>query len=383
MKPALCAKLAAVLAAPLILGMGTACADHRLDLRLDLGYDTNVFDLNESIGEQAGRFSQLGAGFSAEDRSQGGWKTGIDAGAAVRRYESSVSDGDEGRYFGRVYGDSGGTHGDHVFEWALRYRQRDSTYVSRFTGMVATEGGTEIGDRHDSTSGDLRAAWLLPGGDLGRLSLAGYALNRNYLKDYASLGLERLDYEEFGLEPEYRIGSRDFRFRLGLIAARRQYRDRRLDDANGDPVAGTNLEYTLYGIETRYQHELTRAHELEFAGGYDLRTDNGVGFDDRTRWNVGVSWAYRPEPANRLSVELEWSSREFDRPRTGDPTVVDETPEKKGYRLGVRYVRPFPGTTTPGISLHAEIGWESFDNTDEVRFSYDRLVGFAGIRREF
>lgn len=384
MKPKAFSPLAAALAALFCLAGGTASAAHELDLRADLGYDSNVFDLNKSIGERDGMFSLLEAGFSAEDTSPSGWNMGMDAGAAAQLFESSVNDGDEARYFVRVRGDSGGKRREHVFDWALRYRLHDSTYVSRFTGLVATDGaGTEIGDRFDNSVSDLRAAWHFPGGGYGRVSLEGYAVTRNYLRDYASLGLERLDYNQFGLEPEYEVGGRDSNFRITLTLALRQYGDRRVSDVSGNPVAGTDLEYRYYGVDARYEHELTRTNVLEFSGGYDIREDNGIGFDDRTRWNTGVEWIYRPAAQIRLSVELEWSSRVFDRPVTGDPTINDETPEKKGYRLNVKYVRPFPGVKTRGVSLLAEAWWESFDNTDDVRFSYDRLEAFAGIRKEF
>ncbi len=35
------------------------------------------------------------------------------------------------------------------------------------------------------------------------------------------------------------------------------------------------------------------------------------------------------------------------------------------------------------FSLVAEVGWESFDNTNDVRYAYDRLIGFVGVRQEF
>lgn len=367
-----------------VLLSGNACADAEFDVRADLGYDSNVFSLNPSVGERDGMFTYAEAGFSVEDTTPSGWGMGMDAGAAAQLFESNVSDGDEQRYFVRVRGDSGGKRREHVFDWALRYRRHDSTYVSRFTGVVATDGAdNEIGDRYNNSIGDLRIAWRFPGGNYGRVTLEGSVVTKNYLTDYASLGLERLDYDQFGITPEYEVGGRTSSFRIGVVLALRQYRDRRVSDVNGNPVAGTDLEYQSYGIDARFKRELTRTHAIEVSGGYDIRADNGIGYDDRTRWNTGVEWTYRPAPQTRLSVELEWSARVFDRPVTGDPTINDETPEKKGYSLIVKYVTPLSGLRKRGFSLLAEASWESFDNSDEVRFSYDRLEAFAGIRREF
>lgn len=384
MKPETFPPLAAALSALFILAGGTASASHELELRADLGYDSNVFELNKSVGERDGMFSFLEAALSAEDSSAAGWNIGIDAGAALRLFESSVSDGDEERYFGRVRGDSGGGRRDHVFDWELRHRLNRSTYVSRISGVVATDGaGNEIADRFDNAIDDLRAAWHFPGGAYGRISLEGFASTKNYLTDYASLGLDRLDHTEFGMTPEYIVRGRHSDFRIDLMLALRQYRDRRVSDVNGNPVAGTNLEYRYYGFDARYQYEFTRTKALEFSAEYDVRKDNGIGFDDRTRWNAGVEWTYRPTAQALLAFEVEWSSRVFDRAVTGDPTLNDETPEKKGYRLNVKFVRPFPGVTAKGCSLLAEAWWESFDSSGDERFSYDRVRAFAGIRREF
>jgi len=49
----------------------------------------------------------------------------------------------------------------------------------------------------------------------------------------------------------------------------------------------------------------------------------------------------------------------------------------------VQYVRPFLGSSNKGVSLVAETRWESFDSSDDVRYSYDRLQAFVGIRKEF
>lgn len=374
----------AVLSALFVLAGGTASAATELDLRADLGYDSNVFNLNGSIGERHGMFSHLEAGFRAEDTSPSGWIIGMDLGVAAQLFESSVTDGDGSKYFMRVRATSRGKRREHAFDWALRYGVRNSTYVSRFTGVVAAdEAGNEIADRFDNAIGDLRGAWHFPGGGYGRVSLEGSVRTKDYRSDYKTLGLDRLDYNQFGITPEYAVGGGDSTFRVGLALALRQYRDRRVSDVNGNPVAGTDLQYRYYGIDARYEHEFTRANTLEFSGGYEIREDNGVGFYDRTRWNTGVEWTYRPAARTRLSIAFDWSSRVFDRPVIGDPTISDEIPEKNGYRLNVRYVRPFPVVKTVGFSLLAEAGWESFDNSDDVRFSYDRLEAFAGIRKEF
>lgn len=376
--------LAATFSAWCLFVGGTASAESWLDLRASLGYDSNVFDLNESVGERDGMFTLVEAEMTAEGKASSGWSKGADIGASALLYESSVSEGDEAWYFVRARGESNEERGEHGWNWALRVQMHNSMYVSRFTGVEAIdEAGNEIGDRYDNMISDLEAAWHFPGGRYGRIYLAGTAAIKNYLTDYEEFGLERLDYNEFEITPTYELGDRDSNVRIRLIATERQYRDRRVSDAAGNPVPGTDLEYRYYGFDARFQHEFTRRTELELTGGYDIREDNGVGYADRTRWNAGIEWTYRPAKQTRLTTELEWSSRVFDGQVTGDPTINDEAPDKEGYRFNVRYAMPFPGLRDDGYLLMAEGEWESYDNNDDIRFVYDRLVVSVGIRKVF
>lgn len=374
---------------PLVLGAPAALAatETEVDLRAGLGYDSNVFSLNDSIGVRDGLFTELRAVAGVSRAAPSAAMLGLDGGVSARLFESAVSDGDETKYFVRLRGDAGGKRDEHAFEGWARYRIQDSTYVSRFTGAVATDDGTPagvpVGDRYDAGIADLRGAWHLPGGRHGRLSLEGSVKFKDYRTDYAELGLDRLDHTQFGLQPGYESASRARRLRIALPVGLRRYADRRVSDAAGNPVPGTDLEYAYYGVEARYDHDLTKASELDFSGGYEDRTDNGVGYRDRTVWSTGLEWVYRPAAKTRVSAGAEWSSRVFDRPVTGDPTIIDETPEKDGYTLTARYAAPVPGVRVQDLTLLTEARWESFDNSNDVRFSYDRFEFLAGLRKSF
>lgn len=375
-------RIAALLAAALA---GTsAAAETDVDLRGGFGYDSNAYELSDVLGEQSGYFADAEITVNAEGTATGGWHKQADLGLAGRLYESSLSDADRGRIFVRARGDSAEKYGEHGWDWALRYAMRDQTYVSRLTGLVATDSlGNEIGDRYDSARGDLLLQWRLPGWKLGRFSVEATAADRNYLEDYEQFGLERLDYYEYGFGPGYELGRRDSNLRVGLKYEKRVYDDRRVSDAAGAPVAGTDLEYEYYVAEARYRHRFTRRSAIELTGGYDLREDNGVGYADRTQWNVGLEWTLRFRDDSRLKIDAEYSSRVFDQQFVGDPTINDEAPEKKGFDVQVRYERPFPFVDIRGFSLVVEAQLESYDNTDDERYAYDRMVGFIGVRQEF
>lgn len=376
--------LAAACTVMCMLVTGPASAGQELDLRAGVGYDSNVFDLSQTIGERDGMYAQLEAVFLAEGEALTGWSKKADVGASAQVFESGMADGDDEKYFVRVRGNSNEQRNEHGWNWSLQAQMHELTYVSRFTGVVATDGlGNEIGDRFDNLKGDFQGAWHFPGGRFGRISVEGSAAHKNYLTDYEELGLERLDYMEYGIRPEYDIGGGDRNLRIALAYAQRQYRDRRVSDAAGIPVAGTDLEYKTYGVDARFRQKLTRRSALEFTGGYDIREDNGVGFADRTRWNAGIEWTYRPGSDTRLVFDLEWNSRVFDNRVAGDPTINDEAPDKQGYELKVRYTTPFPGLKSRGYLLSAEAAWESYDNSDDPRYTYDRQNAFIGIRKAF
>ncbi|MGH6893878.1 MAG: hypothetical protein ACREEP_16645, partial [Dongiaceae bacterium] len=189
----------AALAALALLTGGAASAEHAIDLRGAFGYDTNPFELNEIVGKREGPFADLEAQVSAVGLTTKGSRKRADIGASGRLYESGMTDADEGSLYVRARGDSNEKPTEHGWEWSLRYRVHDQTYVSRFTGLEATDDlGNEIGDRYDNGTGDFQAAWHFPRKAFGRISVEGSIARKDYVEDYEEFGLDRLDYYEYG-----------------------------------------------------------------------------------------------------------------------------------------------------------------------------------------
>jgi hypothetical protein len=311
------------------------------DVRADLGYDSNVFDLSQSVGERPGMFSYLGAGFDVESTTPSGRRVAFDTAAAAQLFEADVEDGDLLRYHLRLSGDSGGNRDEHEFDWALRYRQRDSTYVSRFTGSVADDGaGTK--SRPLRQRGDLRIGWRLPERDFGRVSFAGSLVSKDYENDYAALGLERLDYEHFAIMPEYELRDRATRVRIGASVAVRKYVDRRMKDINGILLSGTDLQYRYYGVEGSFDRELTPTQAIEISGSYEnLRitgTDTMI-----ARWDLGFAWI-RPR-ITRLSVSCS-AAPEHARSSPASPRLTPSPPRKTGMSSSSTTAGHWPGAAS-------------------------------------
>jgi hypothetical protein len=371
-------------AAALWLAAGAALAESDVSLSGGVGYDSNVFDLNPVVGVQEGMFIGVDTSVEGTGKAARGWLKKADIGFSGEKFESGVGEGDRGRLYVRARAVSDEKYDENGWEWALRYQARDQTFISRLTGLVATDTlGNVIGDRYDSGAGDFRGEWRFPGWKLGRLSLEGMVMDRNYTHDYAQFGLERLDYLQYGAGAGYELGQGNGKFRLQLEARERAYKDRRVSDAAGNPVAGTDLVYRYYAADLRYRYRFPRRGAVALKGGYEIREDNGVGFADRTEWNAGVQWDWRFKDDSRLSIEGEYSSRTFDNQVVGDPTINDEMPDKKGFDARITYSRPFPFVDIRGFSLTADLRWESFDNNRDVRYTYDRMVALIGVRQEF
>lgn len=376
--------------AGLVLWSGVAAgAAGNLSLQSDLGYDSNIHTLSDGVGRQGGMFARIGLDAGAEVTAAGGWTTGVDAGGSALRFGGNDDIGDETRFFLRVGGDSGGKSDEQRLAWALRYRGKDATYVSRFTGDVATYGGTPIGDRYDSGIVDASAEWRLRRTRFGQFALQGSVNSKDYRNDYAGLvnglgtPIDRLDYLEYGLTPELDVESGDNSVRIRMPVALRSYRDRRTSDANGDPVPGSDLEYRYYGLDLRYRRALSKAHQLTVGGEVEEREDNGDGYSDRRRWSIAGDWRWRPSKGTRVSTSLAWSARTLNNTNASDPTVVDESPDKRGYTFSVDGQTPFPGLAIAGLSLVGEARWESFQNSNDDRYTYSRIETFAGVRMEF
>jgi len=367
-----------------VFAAADARADHQIDLKGGFGYDSNPYELGNAFGSVDGAYTELEATVSAEGRAAKGWIKREDIGFIGQLFENGMHAADRARFYVRARGDSDEKYDEHGWSWSLRSQARDTTFVSRLTGRTATDDlGNDIGDRYDNLTGEFDAEWRLPGWKIGRLSLGTTGIYKNYWKDYERFGLDRLDYYSYALQPAFEIGDGSQRLRVRVKAEQREYFNRRVSDAAGDPVPGTDLRYRYYGGDLRFQYRSENRTAFEWKAAYEVRNDNGVGFADRSEWEVGADWSWRGKDGSRFSIDGGYSKRTFDNQVTGDPPVNDEIPEKKGLEAQLRYQRPFPFLDIKGFSLVAEADWEDYDNNDDPRFAYDRWVAFIGVRQIF
>ncbi|HSC28197.1 MAG TPA: hypothetical protein VLD67_13040 [Vicinamibacterales bacterium] len=362
---------------------GSARADADIDLRSAFGFDSNPFELSDVIGRREAFFIDGDASVEATGEAVHGWRKRADIGFSGRIYERDDHEADQARLWVRARGGTEERDNQHGWDLSVRAQARDRTYVSRLTGAEATDSlGNDIGDRYDSMLGEIEGEWRFPKVKIGRFSIGANGTYRNYWRDYGSLGLTRLDYYEYALTPTAELGSGTDRVRVRVTGTERRYFNRRVDDAIGNPVPGTDLRYRYLGGDVRWQHRFSERGTFELGTDYEWREDNGVGFGDRTLWSFGAEWNWRPDENSRITLDGRYRKRAFDN-QTGDETINDEAPEKKGIEFAVRYARPFPFVDIEGFSLIAEAGYEDYDNTDDPRFVYERWTALIGVRQQF
>lgn len=356
-----------------------------LDLKAAVGYDSNVFRLNDDLVDaEGGMFADIDADFSANAAVGSQWTLGADLDAAARLYESSVNDGNESQYRLRMRGErKPATPQGASFEWELSHTLRDATYVSRSTGKVAESGGVKIGDRFDSGKSELVVRMDQPfTGHLHGL-LDAHVEEKDYRKDYENLGLNRLDYLAYGLTPGIAYRTKTQELKVTLPMSLRRYRDRRANDSTGVEIAGSDLEYRYLGVDTRYEYELTSVYTLWAAASYEERSDNEDGFDDSNTAEVSLGWVAKPQKRTRYGLEVRWSDRHYDRLNVAAQQLGEEAPEREGYSFIAKYSRLMPGLEAQDVRLFAEGRVDSYENDSDKVFSYDRHQALIGLRKDF
>jgi len=354
-----------------------------LDVKAAAGYDSNVFRLNDALSENGGMFTDVDAGFSAEGRVGRRWKLGGELGLAARVHESAVDDGDENRFRVRIGGERKAARRGAELDWALAHTVQDSTYVSRSTGLVAQNSGVEIGDRFDSGRTTLDAHLAVPFSRHTRGLVGAGITNKDYRNDYESLGLDRLDYRAYSLEPGVAFQGRGHELELSVPFTSRRYRDRRASDLLGTDIPGSNLEYRYVGLDARYEYAISPGHALKVRADFRDRSDNEQGYGDSTTTEIGLGWTSRVANSARYSLEATWSSREYDRIPAGSQQLNEEAVQREGYSLVAQYSNLMPGLKVYDVRLFTEARWSSYRNDSNDLFSYDGYQALVGLRKAF
>lgn len=371
-----------ILASPISSTL-SATSSHDTDFEALLGYDSNA--LRISTNEQDGFFSEFDLDYEYLYIFEGKHKFSIDVDVNTRIYEDTLTDAN--KTVGKLastfqWAEAKTPFGKLRPEVSIDLNGLDRTYTSRNTGNVATFGGQDIGDRYDSLWFDFNAG-LRNRLDKLNLYLDFDARIKDYQNDYQALGLERLDYYQYGLTPRLRYRFNDSLVaRLKLQYQRRNYKDRRQRDLNGAALTGTDLSYNHYSLDSSISYELSDEWKIRLAGGLFKRHDNGSGYTDKTEYSSSAKLSYFPTQENEYSAKIEYFKREFDNGIIDPNGFNEENRAKEGWRVKLESETEISISNLKSLFLILELSYERFDETPAF-LAYDRFQGTIGLKKEF
>ncbi len=356
--------------------------DGSVTVNVNGGYDSNVFRLSDSVGPQASLFTEAGIAAGLDYALSSAWSVGVKADGTAQVHESEFSDADSSSHALDLHGEYDPVGRRSMqFSWALEHSMRDSTYVSRVTGQVAESAGTPIGDRFDSNKTGVAIKLKLPISAVWRMTALASAESKDYREDYTALNLDRLDYSAQKLVPAIEWEQGAHSVSLAVPLAVRKYEDRRADDPNGVAIPGSDLEYDYRGVDVSWDFVFNKIHSLRTKASWSERTDNAVGYSDKTMTEVRAGWLGRWRKADtRASVDLAWSADEYARLSDAVQQINEDAPESKGWSLIAKFKAPLATTT---LHWFAETRVDSYINDSNNLYSYDRYQIAAGLEKTF
>jgi|GEM_PF-3079241 len=359
-------------------------ATHEAEITTNLGYDSNPLRIEDD--DKGGAFAELDLGYEYTNKLESGKELSFGADYYHRTYDGAVDDAD--RWSAKI---------DGAFKFAERetaigklrpdvtadLNWSDRTYTSRNTGKPASFGGQSIEDRYDSFWLDLNAGLRDRINRKVSLYLDFDYRIKDYRKDYQSLGLDRLDYEQFGVRPRirYRFNKSLYGY-LGYKYQRRSYDDRRQRTLANTVIPGTDLKYDHHSVDLDLTYKFNDHWSTKFGGGVLKREDNGTGYADKSEYSAYVKAIYEAREQDKYSLEIAYIKREFDNPTIDPNGINEETPGKEGWSVEFETKTEIKLANIQNLFLVSSISYDDFDETPTY-FRYDRYQVSIGLSKEF
>jgi len=342
------------------------------------GYDDNPFKLSDSLDPDGGWF--LDTKVKLEHKAD---KLRLRAQLKSRAYEGDLDDADtfaakiDGRYKTKYKL----AEKDATSHLKLEYKHHDKTYVSRTTGVIGTDSGSDIPDRYDYNAWKLEAKTAVNVTEALTVGLQLDYREKDY-EDYGFLGLSNRDYDQIGLTNDwvYKIDKKS-KINLGLNIKNRDFDDKREKDLSGDDIAGTDLEYDYWSITMGYALDITKNLEARLKYAYEEKRDSGEGYYDTDYSRLSANLHYKVDDSLRVTGGITYQDRDY-----LNDSVVDEndeaSPSTEGYTLNIGLDKKLASISDFPTSLFAGVKYDTYDSNDSV-YEYDRSQVYVGIKVGF
>ena len=356
---------------------------HDFDVRVAGGYDSNPLRLNRNVSSSV--FGRLRLRYDLSHRITKRRRVFADARLSASSYDIEEADRQDGRITLGLRDSSIklGT-GRMPVRLGARFGFRRLTFVDQATGAEETSSGAPIGDRFDANWYEGFTGLRVGVTESTTLTLNAEAKVQDYVDDFTELGIDRLDYTQYAVEPGLRqkLGG-GFSARLDVPVKLRVYEDRRAEDLLGNDIAGSDLKYFYYGGEARLTLRDGKRLRLTAGTSAEQRVDNESGIDDRTTIAVYGRGRFVSSEGAQWTFGVKWSRRAFDEIDVGAVDGLNDGGRvKEGVRARASYSHPIVRTGAIDLNAFLRGRYETFSNSD-VDFEYDRYQASAGLRLKF
>jgi hypothetical protein len=257
-------------------------------------------------------------------------------------------------------------------------RSEQNSYYSQIQRQVAeTSEGDLIENRFSFDSADFRAELKYYVDKKTSWSLLSQVGQRNYQQDYEDIGLERLDYTEFRVQPGLRYkADSGLNARLFLYHKSRSYKG--LHNAHDNQ--SSLLEYSLkgYGVAlSKPFHQ--RVDASLYLSGYFAR-DNGQGIRDLDFHKLSINLNYQLGGEAKIVVKAQAYWRDYlnsGRPQTESETGTSAS-SRRGTEAELIYSRPlFSDFLRGSLGLRRQV-----ETNEVIALDYRRYIFSIGLHYE-
>lgn len=266
------------------------------------------------------------------------------------------------------------------YQLSIDAADRDSTYVSKSTGLIGVFGGQSIADRYDSRTTNFNAEMSYRTKQKTKFTLGYQRRNKDY-EDFSIVGLSDLDYRhnKVNLDIDYRLSDVS-RMIFELSKIDRKYLDRRADSSDGSDIPGTDLELNYTGYKLGYIFKPDKKIRWKYAINFLERSDNNSGYQDNEYTTMAISLRYKMESARQIAATLKYSDISYLNQRaTAANSFEEEDREKKGFKLKLNYLHPLGKQTGSLPIFFAELNVADFDSLNPD-YEYQQTSLSAGLR---
>ncbi|MCP4430108.1 MAG: hypothetical protein GY806_03940 [Gammaproteobacteria bacterium] len=265
----------------------------------------------------------------------------------------------------------------HVF---ANHDIRDKNYVSKITGEDATFSGESIVDRYDYDSTKLNANISYTTEQKTRYRL-GYQYRKKDYESFSITGLSDFDYSHDRIKFDLQIRpSSQNRFKAAISTTRRNFDDKRVDDSNGDDIAGTDLEYDYYKYSLGYVYRPDSDVRIELSAFSSEREDNGVGYADASEQGINIYSWFQLDEKQRIFASLRYSDFSYDNQIVESETALEEESfNRKGQTVRFDYRRRLSDENENQLSFILTLIFSDFNSSNPF-YKYSGNTIAAGIR---